>query len=68
MEEIDNKLLAIGIMLGFLLGSLVIGLAWMFVDGNYYKVTPAQTQAQVISFPNGAVFKQIKTVEDLKGE
>lgn len=41
MEQIDNKLLAISIMLAFIIGMFIMGGSWILVDSSYYKITRA---------------------------
>ena len=46
-------------------------ISWFFIsllDANYFKVSVMQTRQNIISFPNGTVFKKITEASEVLDE
>lgn len=61
MEQRDILFLLLGAIISFILTCYCWGMFWI-MD---FHISPTQTKQQIISFPNGAVFKKITEVNDI---
>lgn len=58
MEQRDALFFIIGAIISFVLTCYCWSMFWM-MD---FRISPTQTKQQIISFPNGTVFKKITDI------
>jgi hypothetical protein len=64
MEQRDALFFMIGAIISFILTCYFWGLLWI----TDFRISPTQTQQQIISFPNGTVFKKITDIKESEQE
>ena len=63
---IDNleKIVCTG-LIGFVIGAILSWFTMAINDVYYYKISIQQTRQNIISFPNGTVFKKITEASEV---
>ena len=64
MEDNFEKIVCIGLIC-FLIGAFLSWFAMAMYDVNFFKISIQQTKQNIISFPNGTVFKKITQASEV---
>ena len=67
MTDNFEKQVCIG-LIGFIIGAVLSWFAMTMYDVYYFKISVQQTRQNIISFPNGAVFKKITEASEVNND